>query len=103
MAHERKKWDKVYGLIILFPSPFNIFSILFFPIIIFAGDNKQKLNILFSKFCYFFIALVIFLYMIFLGLLIYFLALIKSLFLSTYETITSTNKEQFNFLFPRHG
>ena len=93
LAHERKKWDKVYGLIILFPSPFNIFSILFFPIIIFAGDNKQKLNILFSKFCYFFIALVIFLYMIFLGLLTYFLALIKSLFLSTYETLTSTNKE----------
>ena len=93
LAHERKKWDKNYGLIILFPSPFNIFSILLFPIIIFSGDNKQKLNILFSKICYFFIAVIIFLYMVLLGFMTYFLALIKSLFHSTYETINSTNKE----------
>ena len=75
LAHERKKWDKNYGLIILFPSPFNIFSILLFPIVIFSGDNKQKLNIFFSKCCYFFIAIVIFLYMVFLGFITYFLAL----------------------------
>ena len=93
LAHERKKWDKNYGLIILFPSPFNIFSILLFPIVAFSSDNKQKLNILFSKFCYFFIALIIFLYIVFLGIITYFIALIKSLFLSTYETLTSTNKK----------
>ena len=93
LAHERKKWDKNYGIIMLFPSPFNIFSILLFPIVIFSGDNKQKLNILFSKFCYFFIALIIFIYIIFLGIICFLLALIKSLFLSTYETLTSTNKK----------
>ena len=93
LAHERKKWDKNYGIIMLFPSPFNIFSILLFPIVIFSGDNKQKLNILFSKFCYFFIALIIFIYIIFLGVICFILSLIKSLFLSTYETLTSTNKK----------
>ena len=93
LAHERKKWDKNYGLMILFPSPFNIFSIILFPILIFSGDNKQKLNFIFSKFCYFFIALGIFLYMFFLGILTYFLALGKSLVHSTYDTITSTNKK----------
>ena len=92
LAHERKKWDYNYGLLILFPSPFNIFSIILFPFLIFSGDNKQKLNIFFSKFCYFFIALIIFLYMFFLGILTYFLALIKSLFHSTYETVSSSNK-----------
>ena len=91
LAHERKKWDNYYGLLILFPSPFNIFSILLFPILIFAGDNKQKLNILFSKFCYFFIALIIFIYMIILGILSYFLALVKSLFHSTYEYMSNKN------------
>ena len=93
LAHERKKWDDSYGLLILFPSPFNIFTILFLPFLVFSGDDKQKLNILFSKFCYFFIALIQFLYIIFLGISTFILALAKSLFLSTYETMTSTNKE----------
>jgi hypothetical protein len=68
LAHERKKWDDSYGLLILFPSPFNIFTILFLPFLVFSGDDKQKLNILFSKLCYFFIALIQFLYIIFLGI-----------------------------------
>ena len=89
LAHERKKWDNHYGLLILFPSPFNIFSIFLFPILIFSGDNKQKLNIWFSKFCYFFIALIIFSYMIFVGILSYLLALVKSLFQSTYEYLSN--------------
>ena len=92
LAHERKKWDNNYGLLILFPSPFNIFSIIFYPILLFSGDNKPKLNIFFSKFCYFFIALAIFFYIFFLGIITYFLALFKSLFHSTYEIINSTNK-----------
>ena len=96
LAHERKKWDNNYGLLILFPSPFNIFSIIFFPILLFSGDYKPKLNLLFSKFCYFFIALLIFLYILFLGILTYFLALFKSFFHSTYETMTSTNKDISN-------
>ena len=94
LAHERKKWDNNYGLLILFPSPFNIFSIIFYPILLFSGDHKQKMNLLFSKLGYFFIALIIFLYMVFLGILTYFLALFKSLFHSTYETITSSNKKK---------
>ena len=93
LAHERKKWDANYGLLILYPSPFNIFSIILYPFLLFSGDSKQKLNLLFSKFCYFFIACIIFLYILFLGVFTYFLALFKSLFHSTYETITSTNKE----------
>ena len=92
LTHERKKWDKSYGLLILFPSPFNIFAIFLFPILIFSGENNKKFNILFSKFCYFFIALIIFIYMIILGVLTYLLALFKSLILSSYETLTSTNK-----------
>ena len=93
LAHERKKWDKNYGLLILYPSPFNIFTIIFYPILIFAGEKREKLNLLFSKICYFFIALLIYIYMIILGILSYFLALFISLYHSTYETIKSTNKE----------
>jgi hypothetical protein len=93
LAHERKKWDNNYGLLILFPSPFNIFSILLYPILLFSGDYKPKLNLLFSKFCYFFIALMIFMYILFLGIITYFLALFKSLFHSTYETLSSTDKD----------
>ena len=93
LAHERKKWDTNYGLLILFPSPFNIFSIILYPILLFSGDNKPKLNLLFSKFCYFFIAIVIFMYLLFLGFMSYFIALFKSLFHTTFDTITSTNKE----------
>ncbi len=93
LAHERKKWDQNYGLLILFPSPFNIFSIIFYPILLFSGENKLKLNLLFSKFCYFFIALIIFFYVFFLGILTYILALIKSLFHSSYETLSSSNKD----------
>ena len=59
LAHERKKWDDSYGLLILFPSPFNIFTIIFLPFLVFSGDDKQKLNIFFSKLCYFFIALIV--------------------------------------------
>ena len=92
LAHERKRWDKNYGLLILFPSPFNIFSIIFYPILIFSGENKEKLNLLFSKFCYFLVALFIFFYMILLGILTYFIALFTSLFHSTVETLKSTNK-----------
>ena len=92
LAHERKKWDKNYGLLILFPSPFNIFTIIFYPFLIFAGENKEELNLLFSKICYFFVALLIFFYMIFLGILTYFLALFTSIIYSTIETIKSTNK-----------
>ena len=93
LAHERKKWDKNYGLLILFPSPFNICSIIFYPILLFTGDNKPKMNLLFSKFCYFFIAIIIFIYIFILGILAYFLALFKSLFHSTFETLYSSNKE----------
>ena len=84
--------DKNYGLLILFPSPFNIFTIIFYPFLIFAGENKEELNLLFSKICYFFVALLIFFYMIFLGILTYFLALFTSIIYSTIETIKSTNK-----------
>ena len=93
LAHERRKWDNNYGLLILFPSPFNIFVIIFYPILLFSGDYKAKLNLFFSKFCYFFVALIIFVYIFVLGIMAYFLALFKSLFHSTYETITSTNKD----------
>ena len=92
LAHERKRWDKNYGLLILFPSPFNIFTIIFYPILIFAGENQEKLNLLFSRFCYFFVALTIFIYMFILGVLSYFLTLFISLYYSTRETIISTNK-----------
>ena len=92
LAHERKRWDKNYGLFILFPSPFNFFSIIFYPILIFAGDNREKLNLLFSKLCYFLVALFIFFYLIFLGIITYLIALFSSLFHSTIETLKSTNK-----------
>ena len=93
LAHERKKWDQNYGLLILFPSPFNIFSIIFYPILLVFGDHRQKLNLWFSKFCYFFIAIIIFFYILLLGILSYFLALSKSLFISTYEIISSKNNK----------
>ena len=92
LAHERKKWDKNYGLLILYPSPFNMFNIIFYPILIFAGEKREKLNLLFSKFCFFFMALLIYIYMIILGILSYFLALFISLFHSTYEILKSNNK-----------
>ena len=92
LAHERKRWDKNYGLLILFPSPFNIISIIFYPILIFSGENKENLNLLFSKLCYGLVALFIFLYMLILGILSFPLALFTSLYHSTKETIKSTNR-----------
>ena len=99
LAHERKKWDKNYGLLILFPSPFNIFSIFFYPFLLLSGDNKQKYNLLFSKFCYFFIAIISFCYIFLLGVFTYFIALFKSLIHSTYETINSTHKNKYKIIF----
>ena len=98
LAHERKKWDKNYGLLILFPSPFNIFSIIFYPFLLLSGDNKQKYNLLFSKFCYFFIAIISFFYIFLLGIFTYFIALFKSLIHSTSETINSTHKDKYKII-----
>ena len=100
LAHERRKWDDRYGLLMLFPSPINIFSLLLLPFLYFSKEqNIKKNNILFSKICYFFIALIIFIYFFILGILSYLLTLIKSLIHSSYCTIISAKENKSKIIF----
>ena len=87
LTHERIKWDERYGLLIFLPSPLNIFSLLFIPWLFFISDYKKiKANQIFSKICFFFVAIIIFFYLIIVGLLCYPFSLAKSLFHSVYDT-----------------
>ena len=87
LTHERIKWDERYGLLIFLPSPLNIFSLFFLPLLFCVSDNKKiKANQIFSKISFFFVALVIFIYLIVVGLLCYPFTLAKSIFHSVYDT-----------------
>ena len=97
LAHERKKWDDRYGLLILFPAPINIFSLVLIPYLLFSrlsGNSVKikKYNILFSKFCYFFIAAFIFISLNILNFLIFPFTYIKSI-IHYFHDIYMSNKE----------
>lgn len=85
LTHERIKWDNRYGLLILLPAPLNAFSLIFIPWLFIANDSIEDVNLLFSKVCYFIVAVIIFIYLLLLGLICYPFALIKSLCHSTYD------------------
>ena len=94
LTHERIKWDDRYGLLILLPSPLNAFSLIFIPWLFVAKDTLEEVNLLFSKVCYSIIALIIFIFLLLLGILCYPFCIFKSLAHSTYDTwiLNSQNK-----------
>ena len=85
LTHERIKWDNRYGLLILLPAPLNAISLIFIPWLFVVKDSIEDVNLLFSKVCYFIVAVIIFLYLILLGLICYPFALLKSLCHSSYD------------------
>ena len=91
LVHERIKWDEKFGLIIVCPAPFNFCALIFIIILIiyshYNEDEKViKLNYCFSKILYFFVAFIYFVLMLFIGIIIYPFALIKSIYHSIYES-----------------
>ena len=87
LTHERIKWDERYGLLIFLPSPLNIFSLLFIPWLFIINDNKKiKANLIFSKICFFSIAIITYFYLIIVGILCFPFSLFKALFHSIYDT-----------------
>ena len=87
LTHERIKWDERYGLLIFLPSPLNIFSLFFIPWLFLVKDNnKVKANQIFSKICFFSIAVVTYFYLILVGIICFPFSLAKSLFHSVYDT-----------------
>ena len=100
LAHERKKWDDRYGLLILFPAPLNIFPLLLLPFLYLSKDqNLKKNNVLLSKICYFYIAFLTFIYFLVLGILCYLLTLIKSIIHSSYCIIISAQENKCKIIF----
>ena len=85
LTHERIKWDNRYGLLILLPAPLNAISLIFIPWLFVVKDSIEDVNLLFSKVCYFIVAVIIFFYLILLGLICYPFALLKSLCHSSYD------------------
>ena len=85
LTHERIKWDEEYGLLILLPSPLNIISLILIPFLFCIRDEKKRFNWMFSKFCYCFIGIIIFIYLFLLGIIVFPFSLVKSLFHSTYD------------------
>ena len=87
LVHERFKWDDKYGLLILLPAPLNFFSWFFIVILLIYSKHRdlsdiEKLNFIFSKICYFFIALFYFIGFIIIGVLVFPLSYLKSILLS---------------------
>ena len=81
LTHERLRWDNKYGLLILLPSPFNIFS-FFCNIFLLIYDKKygntEKINNKLCKFFYIFILIFYFNISIIIGILAFPFSLFKS-------------------------
>lgn len=90
LTYERIKWDPMYGLLILLPAPLNLICIPFI-ILLFAVETKKReaYNEMFSKICYFIIALLNFFLMIIVALFAIPFAVMKSLVHSAYDNYRS--------------
>lgn len=99
LRHERIKWDDRYGLLILLPSPLNAFSLIFIPWLFIATDSLEEVNILFSKVCYFIVAIIIFIFLLLLGIVCYPFCIFKSLAHSTYDTWILNGKNKWRQIF----
>ena len=95
LTHERIKWDEEYGLLILLPSPLNIISLILIPFLFCIRDEKKRFNWMFSKFCYFFIGIIIFIYLFLLGIIVFPFSLVKSLFHSSYDIYMFSNEGKY--------
>ena len=63
LTHERLRWDDKFGLLILLPSPLNIFSFFCNIFLLFYHEkygNTEKINHILSKVFYIFIAIIYF-------------------------------------------
>ena len=103
LSHERIRWDEKYGLVILLPAPFNIISLIFILILVICGhyyDDEKiiKLNYIFSKICYFLIALIYFFFLTLIGIIVYPFALIKSIIYSLYYDSNNTGTVEKIFI-----
>ena len=97
LAHERIKWDDRFGLLILLPAPLNVFSIVPIIALLIYSHNRehsqiQKLNLIFSKVAYFFIALFYFLFLFIVGLIALPFAYFKSMVHSIYDLYSNTSR-----------
>lgn len=100
LSHERIKWDDRFGLLILMPPPLNLISILFIIILLIYSHHNDdsdiiKLNMIFSKISYFFIALLYFIFLFVIGIIVYPFAYLKSIVSLIYEDGVSINKRTF--------
>ena len=88
LTHERLRWDNKYGLFILLPSPFNIFS-LFCNFFLLIYDKKygntQNINNKLCKIFYIFILMFYFIISIISGIITFPLSLVKSYFHIIYD------------------
>ena len=96
LSHERIRWDEKFGIVILLPAPLNLISLFFiFILVIYAHFNDDekviKLNYIFSKICYFLLALIYFILLTLCGIFVYPFVLIKSIIYSYY--FDSSNME----------
>ena len=103
LSHERIRWDEKYGLVILLPAPFNLISLIFIFVLVICGhyyDDEKivKLNYIFSKICYFLIALIYFFFLTLIGIIVYPFALIKSIIYSLYYDSNSTGTMEKIFI-----
>lgn len=84
--YERIKWDQNYGLLILLPAPLNLISLPFSLILLLIdAKNKPYFNDLFSKICFFPLALIMNLVMVVLSVLLYPFSLLVSIVHSCYQ------------------
>ena len=88
LTHERLRWDNKYGLFILLPSPFNIFS-FFCNIYILIYDKKygntEKINNRLCKIFYILILMFYFIISIIIGIIAFPLSLVKSYYHIIYD------------------
>jgi hypothetical protein len=86
ISYERIKWHDEFGLLILLPAPFNLFTSLFIFILLLAPESKKaSLNTFFSKIAYFIVALGNFFILLICSLSLFILAYFKSLLHSAYD------------------
>jgi hypothetical protein len=90
ISYERIKWHDEYGLLILLPAPFNLFTSFFIFILLITPEEKRAgLNTFFSKIAYIIVALGNFLILLICSILLFPFAYFKSLIHSGYDNYSS--------------
>ena len=95
LSNKKKKWDEKYGFLILLPTPLNIFAFPFAIIILiidkFNYNNIECLCDIFCKFFYIIIAIIYFVYILFLSIILFPLSLLKSYFHFFHDNVIKKN------------